>query len=265
MPALTMSPLENSIVITINHGPVRELRLNRPPANALSPELMSALRKAVEAAPNDGARALVLSGRPGMFSAGLDVPLLVTLDRPAIAAAWHELYNLMRAIACSPIPIAAAITGHGPAGGTVLALFCDWRGMAEGDWKMGFNEVQVGIPLPPVILSALRRQVGARQAERLGAGGLVISAAEAARVVLVDEVVSLERVVERAVEWCQCLLALPPQAMTATRRKSRADLVALFDQGLGSEIEEVIANWWTDEAQTVLRALAARLTKKGPG
>ena len=85
----------------------------------------------------------------------------------------------MRALACSSIPIAAAINGHGPAGGTVLALFCDWRGMAEGDWKMGFNEVQVGIPLPPVILSALRRQVGARQAERLGAGGLVISTAEA--------------------------------------------------------------------------------------
>ena len=146
------------LIITTNHssdpGPVRELHLNRPPANALSPELIVALREAVEAAPKDGARALVLSGGPGMFSAGLDVPLLVALDRPAIAAAWRELYSLMRALACSPIPIAAAITGHGPAGGTVLALFCDWRGMAEGDWKMGFNEVQVGIPLPPVILSA---------------------------------------------------------------------------------------------------------------
>ena len=91
--------------------------------------------------------------------------------------------------------------------------------MAEGDWKMGFNEVQVGIPLPPVILSALRRQVGARQAERLGTGGLVISAAEAARLGLVDELVPLERVVDRAVEWCQGLLALPEQAMTTTRRE----------------------------------------------
>jgi enoyl-CoA hydratase/carnithine racemase len=245
-----------------DHRPVRELRLNRPPANALSPELIVALRDAVEAAPNDGVRALVLSGGPGMFSAGLDVPLLLTLNRPAIAAAWRELYFLMRALACAPIPIAAAITGHGPAGGTVLALFCDWRGMAEGDWKMGFNEVQVGIPLPPVILSALKRQVGARQAERLGAGGLVISAAEAARVGLVDELIPLERVVERAVAWCQSLLSLPSQAMTATRYRSRADLAALFDQGIERELDDVIASWWSEEAQSVLRALAEKLKKK---
>jgi len=100
--------------------------------------------------------------------------------------------------------------------------------MAEGDWKMGFNEVQVGIPLPPVILSALRRQVGPRQAERLGTGGLVISATEAARTGLVDELASLERVVERAVAWCQTLLTLPPQAMSVTRQRSRADLAGYF-------------------------------------
>jgi enoyl-CoA hydratase/carnithine racemase len=250
------------MIITTDHSAVRELRLNRPPANALSPDLIVALKEAVENAPKDGARALVLSGAPGRFSGGLDVPLLLTLDRPAMARVWHDFYSLLHALACSSIPIAAAITGHGPAGGTVLALFCDWRGMAEGDWKMGFNEVQVGIPLPPVILGAMKRQVGSRQAERLGVGGLVISAAEAAELGLVDELIPLERVVDRAVQWCESLLALPPQAMSATRRKARADLCSLFDQDIDRELDEVIANWWSDEAQTVLRAVAARLTKK---
>ena len=249
------------MIITTNHAAVRELRLSRPPANALSPELIVALKHAVEAAPNDGARALVLSGTPGMFSGGLDVPLLLTLDRPTMAQVWRDFYFLLRALACSPIPIAAAITGHGPAGGTVLALFCDWRGMAEGDWKMGFNEVQVGIPLPPVILSALKRQIGARQAERLGTGGLVVSAAEAARLGLVDELIPVEGVVDRAVAWCQTLLALPPQAMAATRRNARADLASLFDH-IEDELAEVIVTWWSDETQTVLRALAAKLAKK---
>lgn len=249
------------MIVTTNHGAVRELRLNRPPANALSPDLIVALKEAVESAQNDGACALVLSGAPGMFSGGLDVPLLLTLDRLAMAQVWRDFYSLLRALAGSPIPIAAAITGHGPAGGTVLALFCDWRGMAEGDWKMGFNEVQVGIPLPPVILGALQRQVGARQAERLGTGGLVISAAEAAKVGLVDELIPLERVVDRAVQWCQSLLALPPQAMSATRRRARADLASLFDH-IEDELDEVIATWWSDETQSVLRALAAKLSKK---
>lgn len=53
-----------------------------------------------------------------MFSAGLDVPLLLKLDRPAMDALWREFYPLLGAIASSPIPIAAAITGHAPAGGT---------------------------------------------------------------------------------------------------------------------------------------------------
>src|ERR1700693_3253028 len=187
------------MIVTTNHGPIRELSLNRPPANALSPALITALRDAIEAASSGGAGALVLSGTPGMFSAGLDVPLLLTLDRPAIAEVWRDFYGLMRALARSSIPVAAAINGLGPAGGTVLALFCDWRVMAKGDWKMGFNEVQVGIPLPPVILSALRRQVGARHAERLGTGGLVISVVEAARIGVVDELVALGKVVYRGV------------------------------------------------------------------
>jgi enoyl-CoA hydratase/carnithine racemase len=149
-----------------NYGPVRELRLNRPPVNALSAELISELRKAIEQAPVDGARAVVVSGPPGMFSAGLDVPLLFKCNRDEMVQLWRELYGLMKALASSSIPICAAITGHAPAGGTVIALFCDWRVAAQGDFKLGLSEVQVGIPLPPVILSALRRQVGARKAER---------------------------------------------------------------------------------------------------
>jgi Delta3-Delta2-enoyl-CoA isomerase len=252
---------DNPMIITTNHGPVRELRLNRPPANALSPELIVELRDAIAAAPDDGARALVLCGSPGMFSGGLDVPRWLSLNRPALAHAWRDFYSLLRALACSSIPVAAAINGHGPAGGTVLALFCDWRVMAEGDWKMGFNEVQVGIPLPPVILSALRRQVGPRQAERLGAGGLVIAAAEAARIGLIDEIVPLDEVVARAVDWCQSLLKLPQEAMTITRRRARADLTSYFDD-TEDELNDVIARWWNNESQAVLKALAARLARK---
>ncbi len=252
------------MINTNSHGPVRELQLKRPPANALSPALIVALREAIETAPQDGVRALVLSGTPGMFSGGLDVPVWLTLDRPSLARAWRDFYLLLRALACSPIPVAAAINGHGPAGGTVLALFSDWRAMAEGDWKVGFNEVQVGIPLPPVILSALRRQVGPRQAERLGTGGLVISAGEAARTGLVDELAPLEGVVDRAVAWCQALLTLPPQAMSITRQRSRADLAGYFDH-IEPELDEVIAAWWSDETQNVLRALAAKLGKAKSG
>jgi Delta3-Delta2-enoyl-CoA isomerase len=250
------------MILTIDHGAVRELQFNRPPANALSPELVIALKQAVEQAPQDGARALVLSGTSGRFSAGLDVPLLLTLDRPAVAALWRELYELLRALALSQIPVTAAITGHATAGGTVLPIFCDCRIAAEGDWKLGLNEVQVGLPLPPVIFSGLKRLVGAHQAERLAVGGLLISPGEAVRIGLVDEVVPLDQVVSRAIEWSRSLLALPVDAMAATRRRARADLFELFAAPFDLELDLVNATWWSPEAQTTLRVLVQRLARK---
>ncbi len=181
----------------------------------------------------------MLSGSPGMFSAGMDVPALLKLDRPAMDALWREFYSLLGAIASSPIPIAAAITGHAPAGGTVLALFCDHRIAAEGDWKIGLSEVQVGLPLPPVLMWALRRQVSARAAERLAVGGLLITPHEAALCGLVDEVVPAEEVVGRALKWCEDLVALPRTAMETTRRQARADFVREFDQDRSQELAEV--------------------------
>lgn len=66
--------------------------MNRPPVNALSAEFMTELRTAIERAPQEGAKAIVLSGSPGRFSAGLDVPLLLSLNREEIAGVWRELY-----------------------------------------------------------------------------------------------------------------------------------------------------------------------------
>ncbi|HYG65638.1 MAG TPA: enoyl-CoA hydratase/isomerase family protein [Thermoanaerobaculia bacterium] len=252
------------MIQTIDHGPVRELRLDRPPANALNPDLIKAVRSAVESAPGDGARALVLSGAPGFFSGGLDVPELIHLARPAIEETWRDFYAMMRALAASAIPIAAAITGHSPAGGAVMAIFCDYRVMAEGELKIGLNEVQVGIPLPPVIHAALHRLLGAHKAERLAVSGRLVPAAEALRLGLVDELAAPGRVVERAVEWCAQLLALPPTAMATTRRMARADLVRLFDQSQ-EEIGTVADAWFSDETQGVLRGIVERLASKKKG
>ena len=247
---------------TIDHGPIRELRLARPPVNALDPGLIAALRAAIEGAPGSGARGLVLSGRPGMFSAGLDVPYLLNLDRAAITAAWEDFYGLMEALATSSIPIAAAITGHSPAGGAVLAIFCDYRVMAEGDFRIGLNEVEVGIPMPPVIHGAMTRQVGARQAERLLAGGLMIPAAEALAIRLVDELAPPEQVVERALGFCRRLLALPPLAMGFTRRLARGDLACLFEKKRQLELDTLIDAWFSDETKGAMRALLARLAER---
>ena len=143
----------------------------------------------------------------------------------------------------------------------MLAMFCDWRVMAEGDFKIGLNEVQVGIPLPPVILGGLRRLVGARRAEQLGVSGALISPQEALAVGLVDELAALDAVVQRAQERCVRMLALPSDAMNLTRQQARADLPRLFESGMDAELKTVIANWWMPGTQETLKGLAVRLKK----
>ncbi len=245
-----------------DHASVRELRLARPPANAFDPGLVGALIAAIEAAPGDGARALVLSGRPGMFSAGLDVPALLQLDRPSMERFLGDFLALLRAVATSPLPIVAAITGHAPAGGAVLAIHCDHRVMTDGDFKIGLNEVQVGLPLPRVIHSTLVRVVGRRQAERLGVRGLLVSASEAHRIGLVDELAPPESVVETALERARDFLAIPAGAMARTRELARQDLAASFAEEERSTWESFVVDWYSAETQGALRALVDRLRKK---
>jgi enoyl-CoA hydratase/carnithine racemase len=149
-----------------DHGAVRELRLSRPPVNALSPELLQGLIDAVAAAPRAGAGALVVSGSEGMFTAGLDIPALLRLERDELAAALDVFFDAMEALATCPIPVAAAITGHSPAGGFVLAMFCDFRVMADGPYVIGLNEVRVGIPMPWIVAEAAARLIDGSAGDR---------------------------------------------------------------------------------------------------
>lgn len=251
-------------IIEHDHG-IRELRLARPPVNALNPGLIVALKRAIVQAPNEGAAALVISGSPGLFSAGLDIPALLQLDRNAMRAFWGDFFGVCEALARSAIPIAAAVTGHSPAGGAVLAIFCDYRVMARGEYKIGLNEVQVGLTVPDCIQAALRRLVGAYRAERLLVAGVMLDADDALAAGMVDELTDVDHVVTRTLAWLEPLLQLPRQAMLGTRAMARADLARLFEDPASLPVEAFLDGWFAPEAQTTLRALAEKLRNKKSG
>jgi enoyl-CoA hydratase/carnithine racemase len=251
-----------SLVQTSAHGDIHELRLARPPVNALDPQVCAGLADAIAASVDAGARALVLSGGPKVFSAGLDVPYLLSLgeDRTALAAAWSEFFRAARALAGCAVPVVAAMAGHAPAGGCVLALCCDYRVMASGPYRIGLNETQVGLVAPEGIQHLLRRVVGPHRAERLLVGGEMVDAGTAHAIGLVDELADIDHVTTRAIAWLQPLLALPRAPMLQTRAIARADVVdALRPERI--RLETFIDAWTAPDTQAGLKALVARLGK----
>jgi enoyl-CoA hydratase/carnithine racemase len=156
----------------------------------------------------------------------------------------------------------AAITGHSPAGGAVLSLFCDYRVMAQGPYRIGLNEVQVGLIAPDCIQMALRRVVGAYRAERLLVSGALIEAEQALALGFVDELVAVEQVSTRALHWLNETLALPSHAMLGTRRLARADLTAAFADVDALPIDTFVDAFFHPQTQATLQALVDRLKNK---
>jgi enoyl-CoA hydratase/carnithine racemase len=251
-----------SLIETRTVGDVIELKMARPPVNALNGALLTDLLEALRTAASGPARAIVLSGRPGLFSAGLDIPELLAKDPAAMMAFWRLFFDVQRQLAGSPVPIVAAITGHSPAGGAVLAMYCDYRVMAQGKYGIGLNEVAVGLYAGPVIHAVLRRVVGPRRAELLLSTGRLMSPDEALAFGFVDELAPEPDVVARAFEWAQQTARLPQMAQAATRTLARSDLMDLVrDAGL-DERDTPARLWFSPETQATLKALVERLKKK---
>lgn len=241
------------------HGEIHELRLERPPVNALSPELLQLLASEVRTSPDRGARALVLSGGAGIFSGGLDVPILIQLDRQGFSCALEHFFDAIEALAASPIPVAAAITGHSPAGGAVLALCCDWRVMAEGDFAIGLNEVRIGIPVPKVVAELAVRTVGARVGEALCVSGRLLRPEEALEVGFVDAIAPVGEVIPTALQWCEQIIEAPEHALAKTRAVMRWDLVEKIRRQREDDARHLTNMWFEPELRDAMRALVARL------
>lgn len=246
----------------VTHDAITEINLARPPVNALNLDLLHAIQGGIAQVVKDGARGIVLSGAQGMFSAGVDVPALLDQDRDGVRAYWRTFFATCSALAMSPVPVVAAITGHAPAGGAVLSLFCDYRVMAEGPFRIGLNEVQVGLIVPECIQLALRRVVGTYRAERLLVAGAMIESQQALAYGFVDELTAVDQVTTRALHWLNELVALPPRAMLATRKLARADLTSAWADPDALPLDQFVDAFFSEETQAVLQQLVARLKKK---
>lgn len=247
---------------TINHGHVRELQLAKAPVNALNTELVKLLIQSVRDAQKE-CGAIVLSGQEGVFSAGLDIIELMQLDRDGMKTFWTSFFELLETVACSNIPIAAAITGHSPAGGAVIFMLCDYRVMSRGDFLTGLNETRVGLIIPPVLQNAMARLVGPRVAEQMLVAGAMIGPEDAAKTGFVDALeTGYEATIQHAIQWCESLLSLPRHSMLGNRANARAHFKEEFASHNIDSVESFVDTWFSDETQQVIGSLVAQLKSR---
>jgi len=200
---------------------VAVLSADRPPANAMDLALLEEIVAAVQPFANDPPRALVLAGRPGFFSAGVDLKLAPTYepeDRRRMVSAINAMalgvYEL-------PCPVVGAITGHAVAGGLVLALCTDLR-VASSAGRYGLTEVKVGIDYPQAAIGVVRAELAPHAARRLALGSELLGASECLHLGVFDELAEPDDVLPRALELATSLAAFPREIYARTKRELRA-------------------------------------------
>lgn len=213
-------------VVTLDDGKV----------NAMSLSFFQELTAVLARAEQDDAGALVVAGRPGAFSAGLNLKLLPTLPPDELKATLVEFGHTMLRVFTSPVPLVAAVTGHAIAGGAFLALASDARVMADGPYRLQMNEVAIGLTVPSWAIAIAESVIGPRWRTEAILHARAYSPEEALGRGFVDAVVDPDDVLPRARALAAPLLALDRKSYAITKRRQRSTVVRWAEALIDSEM-----------------------------
>jgi enoyl-CoA hydratase len=220
------------------------VRLDRPPANALELESARALHGALaQAAREDDARGVVLTGTGEFFSAGLDLKVVPAYDPAHQREMILALTQLVRTIYGFPKPLVAALNGHGVAAGTLLALASDYRVGPDDRSRFGLTGVRVGIPYPTAALAVIEAELAppARRVILLTAQTFDSRAAHAMGII--DELVPPTTVLEHAISHARDLTAMPADGYRTTKLALRKTTLDTIDRVLRDQDDPFLGAW----------------------
>jgi len=227
----------NTVQLTYDGG-VATITLNRPEKrNAISFELIEDLLRAFHEVAQSQATILILTGAGKAFCSGMDLENLKALlghspeqnvkDSRTMVQLFRSLYEF-------PKVTIAAVNGAAIAGGTGLALLCDFT-LAVPDAKFGYTEVRIGF-VPAIVSTFLLRQVGEKRARDLLLTGRLFGADEALKMGLISDVVPPESLMTRARELAALLMTNSPASLRATKQlltdHARAELDAQIEAAI---------------------------------
>ncbi len=219
---------------------VATITLNRPDKrNAISFELIDDLLRALKEVEASDAIVLIVTGAGKAFSSGMDLDNLKALIGRSAEQNMQDsetMVRLFRSLYEFPKVTIAAVNGPAIAGGTGLALLCDFT-LAVPEAKFGYTEVRIGF-VPAIVSTFLLRQVGEKHARDLLLTGRIIGSEEAARMGLVNEIVTPENLMARARELAALVMENSPASLRATKKLLNDHARAELDTQIEAAVRE---------------------------
>lgn len=251
----------NTITVTIKDR-LAIITLNRGKSNPLNREMVTELSDMFHNIENDeNIGGVVVTGREDFFSAGLDLIELYHYNEEEAKSFWHLFLGFTAKITAFKKPLVAAINGHSPAGGCVIALACDARVMAEGKYIIGLNEVPVGIIVPDSIFKLYSFWLGQANAYRYLLEGKLFSPEEALSVGLVDEVVKPGGILTAAERKARKYMAFEVNTWQQSKLNLRKNLITVTSADQSKDLEVMLKQWWSPSTRAILKTLIDGLQK----
>ena len=220
---------ETHAVITIDNGKV----------NAISHEVIDGLNLALDQAENEQ-KVLVLTGKEGIFSAGYDLKTMTASADSAKALVTKGSQLVYRMLAF-PLPIIAACNGHAIAKGAFLLLGCDYRIGVEGDFKIGLNEVQIGMTMHHAGISIARARLAPVYLDRSVINAELYKPTDARSAGFLDLVVPAEQLEVTATKIAGMFAQLKMRAHAETKQKVRKAILEDLNKAIALDLEAEIS------------------------
>lgn len=238
-------------------------RLNKRPVNSLNLEFLTALNIQLDKfEQTKNIQGIILtSNMPNIFSAGLDIMEMYNPKPDRLRQFWSALQEFWIKLYGSNKIYIAAINGHSPAGGCLMAMSCDYRIMAKGVYKIGLNETLLGIKAPFWFRDTMINTIGFRESEKALQLGKLYSAEEALAINLVDEIVESEYLLANAEEQMLKWIRIPAIARELTKSSMRRDIVSKLLAQRESDIENFVEFTTKDFIQKSLKSYLETLKK----
>ncbi|WP_017257223.1 enoyl-CoA hydratase/isomerase family protein [Pedobacter arcticus] len=254
-----------TLKITIQDS-IAIIALDRGKSNAMNEKMLDELKKIITSIEQDAnIFGVILTGKHGFFTAGLDLIELYGYDELQMKVFWAKFLDLVKALTSFKKPLITAISGHSPAGGCVLAICSDYRVMAEGEFIIGLNEVPVGIIVPDSIFELYAFWIGKGNAYRNLLEGKLMGSAEAKTIGLVDVVKPIDSLMTAALKQMKVYLQLEQNTWQQSKLNIRKALIEKMNEDQTETLDKMLAQWWSPSTRSILKTIIENLQGKKAG